>query len=280
MFFDIITDAAMDSMKILPFLFLAFLILELLEQYSGKLNQALLVRFRKAGPLLGALLGCIPECGIPILGANLFAASLISPGTLLAVFLSSSDEALLILLGLPAPAAIIPNLLITKIIIAVICGYITDLFFASRLELSKTAVHDSHSCGHCEHSHNPFIHALQHTMNLFCYIFIFTLALNLLLEIIGFSNLASLLLKDSVFQPILTSLVGLIPNCAASILLTKLYAQGILSFAAFISGLCAGTGLGSVILLKACADKKQVLKLLGILWGFSALSGMLLSILG
>ena len=205
MFFDIIADAAMDSMKILPFLFLAFLILELLEQYSGKLNQALLIRFRKAGPLLGALLGCIPECGIPILGANLFAASLISPGTLLAVFLSSSDEALLILLGLPAPAAIIPNLLITKIIIAVICGYITDLFFASRLELSKTAVHDSHSCGHCEHSHNPFIHALQHTMNLFCYIFIFTLALNLLLEIIGFSNLASLLLKDSVFQPILTS---------------------------------------------------------------------------
>ena len=91
MIIDLITDAAIDSLQLFPFLFLAFLILELLGKYSGRLNKTMLIRFRNAGPLLGGLLGCIPECGIPVLGANLFASSLISPGTLLAVFLSTSD---------------------------------------------------------------------------------------------------------------------------------------------------------------------------------------------
>ena len=99
MLFDVIVDAAKDSVRLLPFLFLAFFILELFEYYSDRLNQEMLIRFRKAGPILGALLGCIPECGSPVLAANLFTASLISPGTLLSVFLSTSDEAILVLLG-------------------------------------------------------------------------------------------------------------------------------------------------------------------------------------
>lgn len=279
MIFDIITDAVSDSIRIIPFLFLAFLILEFLELHSEKLNQNVLIRFRKAGPVFGALLGCIPECGIPILCANLFSASLISPGTLLSVFLSSSDEAVLILLGMPDHADIIPRLLIIKVILAVFSGYLVDFFFAKYLEIPQKSMVAGQQRGCCHHSHNIFIHAFQHTANLFCYIFLFTLVLNLLLELVGFSKLASLLLKDSLFQPVLTAMIGLIPNCASSILLTRLYAQSILSFASFLSGLCASTGVGLVILFKTCPDKKQALKIPGVLFGFSAVTGILLSLI-
>lgn len=277
MFLDLITDAVIDSVRLIPFLFLAFLILEFLEHHSGKLNRNMLIRFRKAGPFLGALLGCLPECGLPILGANLFAASLISPGTLLAVFLSSSDEAVLVLLGMPECADIVLPLLAIKATIAVICGFLMDFFFAKYFESPEESVFTKHSC--CGHSQNLFLHALRHTWNLFCYIFLFTLALNFLLEIIGFSKLASFLLKDSFFQPILTALIGLIPNCAASILLTQLYGQGILNLASFISGLCASTGVGLFILFKACPDKKRAFRILLALLGSSAATGIILSLL-
>lgn len=280
MIFDIILDAAKDSIRLLPFLFLAFLILELLECYSDRLNQKMLIRFRKAGPFLGALLGCIPECGIPVLGANLFAASLISPGTLLSVFLSTSDETILVLLGTTNGSSIIPKLLFVKFIIAVIVGYGIDLFFAKHFETPKKAMTESHTCSCCGHSSHIFTHALQHTLSLFLYIFLFTLALNFLLEIIGFSKLASLLLKDSLFQPILTAVIGLIPSCASSILLTKLYAQGILSFASFISGLCASTGVGLVVLLKIYPKQNIFRKILAALLIASAGAGIILSLLG
>lgn len=280
MIFDIILDAAKDSIRLLPFLFLAFLILELLECYSDRLNQKMLIRFRKAGPFLGALLGCIPECGIPVLGANLFAASLISPGTLLSVFLSTSDEAILVLLGTTNGSSIIPKLLFVKFIIAVIVGYSIDLFFAKYFEPPKKAMTESHTCSCCGHSSHIFTHALQHTLSLFLYIFLFTLALNFLLEIIGFSKLASLLLKDSLFQPILTAVIGLIPSCASSILLTKLYAQGILSFASFISGLCASTGVGLVVLLKIYPKQNIFRKILAALLIASTGAGIILSLLG
>ena len=279
MLFDVIVDAAKDSVRLLPFLFLAFFILELFEHYSDRLNQEMLIRFRKAGPILGALLGCIPECGIPVLAANLFTASLISPGTLLSVFLSTSDEAILVLLGTSQHPNIITKLLIIKFFIAVICGYTIDFFFSKQFKENKKAEIHTHSHDCDEHSHNLFVHAFQHTVNLFCYIFLFTLVLNFLLEIIGFTKLASVLLKGSLLQPILTAFIGLIPSCASSILLIKLYVQGILSFASFIAGLCSTTGVGLAILAKIHPDKKEVCMFAAVLLGCSAFAGFLLSIL-
>lgn len=279
MLLDLLMDAFLDSLKLLPFLFLAFLILEFFQQRSGKINQKMLLRFRKAGPLVGALLGCIPECGIPILAANLFAASLITPGTLLAVFLSASDEAILILLGMPKQSHIIPTLLVIKAVVAVVCGYLVDVFFGKYFDSMKSTELHEHDHDHCchNHSHNMFLHALQHALNLYFFIFTFNFGLNLLLEGIGFTKLASLLLKNSIFQPILSAVIGLIPNCAASVLITELYGQGILSFPSLISGLCATTGLGMFVLLKTCADKKQALKILGALLALSAVVGILLA---
>lgn len=280
MLLDLLMDAFLDSLKLLPFLFLAFLILDFFQQRSGKINQKMLLRFRKAGPLVGALLGCIPECGIPILAANLFAASLITPGTLLAVFLSASDEAILILLGMPKQSHIILTLLIIKAIVAVVCGYLVDVFFGKYFASKKSTELHEHDHDHCchNHSHNLFLHALQHALNLYFFIFIFNFGLNLLLEGIGFTKLASLLLKNSIFQPILSAVIGLIPNCAASVLLTELYGQGILSFPSLISGLCSTTGLGMFVLLKTCKDKKLALKLLLGLLGCSIIAGFLLSV--
>lgn len=274
MLFDVIVDAAKDSLRLLPFLFLAFFILELFERYSDRLNQEMLIRFRKAGPILGALLGCIPECGIPVLAANLFTASLVSPGTLLSVFLSTSDEAILVLLGTSQHPNIITKLLIIKFFIAVIGGYAIDFFFSKQFKENKKAEIHTHSHGCNGHSHNLFVHAFQHTVNLFCYIFLFTLILNFLLDIIGFTRLASMLLKGSFLQPILAAIIGLIPNCAASILLTKLYLQGILSFTSLVAGLCASTGVGLAVLAKTHPDKAEVCKLVAILLGYSVLVGV------
>ena len=271
-------DAALDSLKLLPFLFFAFLVLELLQKSSGKLNQKMLVRFQTAGPLIGALLGCVPECGFPIVAANLFATSLISPGTLLAVFLSSSDEALLMLFSMPRGSHVIPTLLILKVFIALFCGYVLDFFFAKHFQSEEIAeLHDQEHCCH-GHNHNLFLHAFWHALNLFFFIFIFNLGLNLLLELIGFSNLASLMLKNSIFQPILSAIIGLIPNCAASVLITELFGQGILSFASLVSGLCSTTGLGMFVLLKTCKEKKLALKLLLVLLACAVLAGILLSV--
>lgn len=278
MLLDLIMDAALDSLKLLPFLFFAFLILELFQKGSAHMNQKILVRFRTAGPLIGALLGCIPECGFPIVAANLFTASMISPGTLLAVFLSSSDEALLMLFSMPTGKHVIPTLLILKVLIALICGYGMDFFFAKHFQSEDiTELHEHEHCCH-GHSHNMFFHALQHTWNLFFFLFVFNLGLNLLLELIGFSNLASLMLKNSIFQPVLSAVIGLIPNCAASVLITELFGQGILSFPSLVSGLCSTTGLGMFVLLKTCKEKKLALKLLLVLLTCAALAGILLSV--
>lgn len=276
MILEVITDAAMDSVRLLPFLFLAFLMLELLEHSSGKFNTKILSHFRKAGPVLGALLGCIPQCGIPVLAANLFSGALISPGTLFSVFLSTSDEALLILLGNEHFSAIIPQLLFVKIIIAIAAGYITDIFFLKHFEQSSAHRAALHSSCDSTHSRSPFLHALQHTVNLFSYIFLFSTVLGIILEIIGFSQLSALLLKDSAFQPFLTAFLGLIPSCASSILLTKLYFEGILSFASFTAGLCSSTGVGTVILLKVLPERKMALRILCALYLFSAAAGIVL----
>lgn len=276
---EIVLDSVLDSVRLLPFLFLAFLILEWWGSHAGKLNQKVLVRFRKAGPLIGALLGIVPQCGIPVLGVNLFTASLITPGTLFAVFLSASDEALLILLGTPGSAAVIPKLIVTKVIIAILCGYGVDFLFANRFAVAGEYEEDHHGCGCGEHRHNIFLHALQHTAGLFLYIFLFTLALHILLEVIGFTKLASLLLKGSLFQPVLTAVIGLIPSCASSILLTNLYVQGILNFASLVSGLCTSTGVGLAVLFKVCPQKKDACRIAAALWGASAVAGIVLQLL-
>lgn len=277
MILEQLADAATDSTRLLPFLFLAFCLLELLEKHSDKLNSGILLRFRGAGPFLGALLGCIPECGIPILAINLFAGALISPGTLMAVLLATSDEALLILLGSPGNKTLIFKILVIKFIAATLFGYIIDLFGKNLLKSEMSPLTQSTLHGDCCEK-GVLRSAFHHTVELFTYLFVFTFCLNILLELVGLPKLAAFLLKGNILQPCLTALLGLIPNCASSVLLTKLYLQNVLSFPAFLSGLCTCSGVGYIVLYKVNASKKQNAKIILLLYLTAVTIGFLFSI--
>ena len=264
----------MDSLKMLPFLLAAFLLIEALEHYSTAFINNLLMKINKAGPLAGALLGCVPQCGFSVMTANLFSSGVISRGTLLAVFLATSDEAVLILLGHPEQAGIIIRLLVVKVIIATIAGYIADLCFSKHLIKDNLI---SNPCDHCCHDHNGILKpAINHTLKLFVYLFLFSGILNLLTEAAGINAISIFLLKGSILQPFLTALLGFIPNCAASVLLIELYLSQAISFTSVISGLCTNAGLGLVVLFKVNKNKKENLLITGLLYLTAIIAGIIL----
>lgn len=276
---DIIIDTGIDCLKMLPFLFAAFLILEALEHYSGEFTNKVLVRVGAAGPIFGALAGCVPQCGFSVMAANLFAGGVLSPGTLLSVFIATSDEAVLILMGNPGRGREIFFLLSVKVAIAVMAGYLTDMFWKPRPEHPKHLEDLCHDCG-CHDHHGIIRPALNHTVKIVIYLFLFSAALNLLTETIGIEKLSSFFLGDTIFQPLIAALIGLIPNCAASVILTQLFLDGVISFASVIAGLCTGAGVGLIVLFKMNSDKKENVKIIVLLYLTAAASGIILSLAG
>lgn len=277
MILDAFLDALLDTLRMVPFLLAAFLILEALEHYSNNYMNRILGKVGKAGPLVGALFGCIPQCGFSVASANLYSGGVITLGTLLAVFLSTSDEAVLILLGNPGSGAVIGKLLIGKVLLGILFGYLADLVFRRKKE-EKHIEDLCRSCGCSDHG-GIIKPALRHTLRLAAYILIFTFVLNLLLDFIGMEALTSLLGKDTWFQPFITALLGLIPNCASSVMITELYLAGGLSFASAMAGLCAGAGMGLAVLFKTNHPMKENIAVLGLLYTVSVASGLMLEVL-
>lgn len=276
---DIIIDTGADCLKMLPFLFAAFLILEALEHYSGEFTNKVLVKVGAAGPIFGALAGCVPQCGFSVMAANLFAGGVLSPGTLISVFIATSDEAVLILLGNPGRGREIFFLLAVKVVIAVMSGYLTDMFWKSRPEHPKHLEDLCHDCG-CHDHHGIIRPALNHTVKIILYLFLFSGVLNLLTETIGIDKLSAFFLGDTIFQPFIAALIGLIPNCAASVILTQLFLDGVISFASVIAGLCTGAGVGLIVLFKMNSDKKENVKIIVLLYLTAVAAGILLSLTG
>ncbi|MDD6348072.1 MAG: putative manganese transporter [Lachnospiraceae bacterium] len=285
MIFDAVLDAVLDSLKTLPYLFVAFLMMEALEHHAADKMNSCLIRTRHLGPLVGALLGCIPQCGFSIMASNLYAGGVLSLGTLMAVYLATSDEALIILLSGRAPVKSILLILLAKVIIAVIAGYAVMLVMRlqRRGDIHHRQIGDlcrDDDC-HCHDDNAGLLKpALHHTAKVFGFILIFTLALNLLMALAGFESLASLFLADSVLQPLLAGLIGLIPNCAASILLTQLYLEGILSFGAVTAGLGTAAGLGLVVLFRVNRDRRESVMITGLLYVIASAAGMVLHLIG
>ena len=269
--------ALLDTVRMVPFLLAAFLILEAVEHYSNQYMNRVLGKVGKAGPVVGALFGCVPQCGFSVAAANLYSGGVITLGTLLAVFLSTSDEAVLILLGHPGSGRVIGQLLLGKVLIGILFGYLTDLVLRKKKE-EKHIEELCRSCGCSDHG-GIVKPALRHTIRLTVYILVFTFALTLLLEWIGTEALTAVLGKDAWFQPLVTAFLGLIPNCASSILITELYLAGGLSFASAMAGLCAGAGVGMAVLFRANHPMKENFAILGLLYGTSAATGLLLEIL-
>lgn len=274
----ILEHALVDSAKALPFLFLAYLLMEAAEHYHSAKMEKAIRGIGKAGPLVGAMLGCIPQCGFSATASNLYAANLVSRGTLIAVFLSTSDEALPMLLGASEGRGMILPLLGAKVVIGVVAGFAID-FYMARWGRPRELYDLCEDCG-CEEEGSGILKpALWHTGHILLFIFLLNLILGLAMHLLGEELLGAILLKGSVLQPFVAALAGLIPNCAVSVTLTQLYLAGSLSFGSLLAGLCSGAGLGLAVLVKMNRSRRENLQIGGLLYLISALCGLAVHLL-
>lgn len=287
---ELIIDALLDSIKLLPFLFLVYLLIGYLDSSTDNRLYRRLVGAKWLGPIIGSTLGCLPQCGFSVVGANLYSRGMISIGTLLAIFISTSDEAIPILFANPGMLSSVGIVLGLKFIIAIFMGLVIEAIMRmlgrptltpKQMVSENVEVQGGCKCQDGCHSHNGGIcrSALLHTVKVFMYILVINLILNAIIEGIGEDSLSQILLSNSMWQPVLAALVGLIPNCAASIVLTEMYIAGTLSLGSLIAGLIPGAGMGLVILFKANKSFIENIKILGILYVTGVIFGMLLQMI-
>lgn len=276
----VLEHTLIDTIKLLPFLFIAYLVIELIEQKAGEKTTKIIQKSGKFGPVLGSLLGVVPQCGFSAAASNLYAGRIITMGTLISIFLSTSDEMLPILISEAVPAKTIIMILAIKVVIAIIVGMIVDLIFRKKIEEdSKEEIHklcDEEHC-HCE-EHGIIRSSIKHTLQIFVYILIISVILNLIIHFVGEDNIAKLVLNVPVLGPIISCLVGLIPNCASSVILTQVYLENIISMGSMIAGLLVNSGIGILVLFRVNKSKKENFTILGILYLVGVISGIILDI--
>lgn len=278
---DVLKDTAADGIKMLPFLFAAYFVIEYVEHQSAGRLQNALKGFGRFGAVGGALLGCVPQCGFSAAAANLYAGRVITLGTLIAVFLSTSDEAIVVLLAHPGSMGVIGKLLLVKIVIAVSAGVLIDCFFVKAASDADTHDHLKEMCTHCHcDDHHLLGSALRHTLQIFVFVFAFSFVLNCCIAAVGEETLSCLLMQNSLLQPVIAGLFGMIPNCAASVILTELYLSGSLSFGSAVAGLSAGAGVGLAVLFKVNRPMKENVGIAVGLWVIAVLFGILLQAVG
>lgn len=271
-----------DSLKLLPFLFLTYLAMECLEHHTSDKAKGVIQKSGKFGPVIGSLLGALPQCGFSAAAANLYAGRIITMGTLMAIFLSTSDEMLPILISSSSvPVITIIKILGWKIGIGMAAGIIIDLLVRRRGEEHEMDIHHM-----CEHEHcncekqGVWRSSILHTLQTFLFIFLITLGLNMIMHTVGEDALTGLVFNRPVLGAVLAGLVGLIPNCASSVLITQLYLQGAMSFGAMMAGLLVGAGVGVLVLFKVNDDKRECVRIIGILYIVGVTAGILLELMG
>ena len=265
----------------LPFLFGAYLLIEFIEHRHAEKFAAWLAKFGKAGAAVGALLGVVPQCGFSVVAANLYSNRIITAGTLLAVFISTSDEAIPVLISSPESAGKIIPLIGAKLVLAMVAGFLVDRFGLFNITKEEVeAVEEEHSHCHTEGEHGLLKSTVLHTLSTFGFIFVVMFALELCIDTIGEEAFARFMMSESFLQPLVAGIVGLIPNCASSVIIAELYAEGALSFGSAVAGLSVGAGTGLLILFRNDVDKIECLSLTAFLFAVSVLTGMVLQFIG
>ena len=275
--FDCILDGVIDTLKLLPYLFITFLILEFIENKLSKKNEKLLTKNKKYGPFLGGILGALPQCGFSSMSANLFSARVITMGTLIAVFLSTSDEMLPIMLSENVDILLILKIVGFKVLVGIIIGLIVDIIFKKDV---KEGIHELCEHDHCDCEHHGIIvSSILHTLKTGLFVLIANLVINLIIFKVGEDNLSDLLLNNNIFTYFISSLIGLIPNCAGSVIITELYLSNLISVGTMLSGLLTGSGLGILLLFKSNKNMKENLTILSIIYFVGIIIGILVDII-
>ncbi|WP_300772103.1 putative manganese transporter [uncultured Acetatifactor sp.] len=291
----LIEDALMDSVKLIPFLFLTYLAMEYLEHRTGEHARKLIRRpgaaedtghsprrhfaAGLAAPIVGGLLGALPQCGFSAAASNLYAGRIITLGTLLAIYLSTSDEMLPILISEQASAAMILKILAAKAVIGMTAGLAIDLLYRKGNE-SREKIHDICRQERCHCEKGILRSALSHTVKIALFILAVNLGLNLILHFLGEEALENLILNRPFIGPLLAGLVGLIPNCAGSVVITQLYLAGSMGLGAALAGLLAGSGVGLLVLFRVNHDRRENLKILALLYGIGVAAGIAVDWIG
>lgn len=276
LFFDILLDSLKDSVLVFAFVFLFHVILSFIETPVSNF----LIKRKKTSIIFGSLFGLIPQCGTSVVAADLYIKRLITFGTLIAVFLSCSDEALLVLLSAwnEKTLAIFP-LICLKLVAGIIFGFLIDLIIRHQKLDEVDHIDEKTECHEHHHENTPIhahlIHPLIHAIKIFIYVFVINLGLGLLIGFIGVDNFTNFMISNKYLTPLFTSIIGLIPNCASSVLITELYLSSTLSFGALFAGLLVNSGLGVMILIKEHKQLKKALIILGVCFAIAVSLGYL-----
>lgn len=288
---EILIDALKDSAEMIPFLLIIYCLVEWLERKYGESINTHIQSAAKAGPVIGAAFGCIPQCGFSVFASAMYTRQLITVGTLIAVYLSTSDEAIPVILSQPGMIHIILPLILTKVVIAIIGGYGVDLLFKNSREKvivdqDHEVIDSIHEKGCCEHhlsgtknKWESLIHPLVHTAKVFIFVFIVSFVINYIISLVGMEKFTKLFLPHSILQPIVLAFVGLIPNCAASVAITQIFLRGGISFGSAIAGLCSSAGLGMLVLFKENKSLHDSIRVITILIFISSTAGILIQYL-
>lgn len=279
---DALLDTVVDSLKLLPFLFITYLLMELLENKAGEKTTKMIQKSGKFGPIIGGLLGIVPQCGFSAAAASLYAGRVITLGTLIAIFLSTSDEMLPILISEAAPMGTIVTILLIKLVIGIICGVVIDLFLRRKHATQEEEEMHIHSICEDEHCHceeeGVLKSSIRHTLQIFVYIFIISLLINVAIYFIGEDRIAHLMVNIPVVGNVIATLVGFIPNCASSVILTQLYIENMLPLGCLISGLLVNSGIGLLVLFRLNKPQKNNWKIVMILFVIGLLSGTIIDL--
>ena len=308
-FLDVLLDAAKDTLYLIPFLFITYLAMEWLEHKAGDRAEEAVRRAGAAGPVVGALVGGVPQCGFSAAASTLWAGRVITLGTLFAVYLSTSDEMLPIFLAEAVSPLAIAKILGAKIIIGMVMGFVVDAGLRlARRDKEKLRIHElcerehchcNGECHACEqnpelaydfehdddhehhHEHGSILRsAVKHTLQVTVFIFVITLVLNGVIAAVGEDAIGAFLSQNPVLSVLGSAVVGLIPNCAASVVIAQLYVEGSLGAGAMMAGLLVSAGVGLLVLFRANRRPGQNLAILGGLWVTGVVWGLLITALG
>ena len=267
-----------ENISLIPFLFLTYLLMEFWEHKAGEKTNRLVRKAGRFAPVIGALTGAVPQCGFSTAASNLYAGRVISVGTLIAIYLSTSDEMLPIMLTAKVAPSFILLVLGLKVLIGALAGVTIDILW-KRKHNAHHHIHEmceDEDC-HCEKGilHSAFVH----TMHVTIFIFSLSFILNLFMDSVGEEVLGNLVLNKPVIGSVISGLIGLIPNCVSSVAITQLFLKGAMNFGAMMSGLLVNAGVGMMVLLRVNHHKKESLQIIGLLYGIGVVSGIVLELL-
>ena len=279
---EVIEETLLDSIKLIPFLFIAYLIMEYIEHKTSQKSRETIKKSGKFGPLIGSFLGIFPQCGFSVVATNFYAGRVITLGTLISVYLTTSDEMIPIMISEAVPLWTILKILFVKLVIGIVAGFVID--FVLRLINKNKKIEEENIVDLCEHDHchcekGILKSSIHHTLSIFVFILIVTFIINTAIYFIGEENISNILLNKPIFGPIVSSLIGLIPNCASSVIITNMYLKNVINVGTMIAGLLVNAGVGLVVLFKTNKKIKDNIAIICLLYIVGVISGIVLEFL-